>query len=86
MRTLLIRATALVVVAVLVAAVAIVTLGSQPKGITTHSGAVPDVECSFGVSPAQSFCFATAPPGSPQASKPPDTTVPPASPQTSTAP
>lgn len=81
MRTLVIRATALVVVAVLVLAVTVVMLGSQPKVLTTHSGAVPDVECPFGVSPAQSFCYATAPPRSA-----PDTSVPPASTHASTAP
>jgi hypothetical protein len=83
MRTLVIRVTALVFLAVLVPAVAVVTLGSQPKVIPTYSGPVPDVACPFGVSPAQSFCYATAPPGS---SKAPDTDVPPASTQASTAP
>lgn len=83
MRTLVIRVTALVFVAVLVLAVAVATLGSQPRWIPTHSGAVPDDECPVGVSPAQSFCYATAPPGS---SKVPDTDVPPPSAQASTAP
>ena len=77
MRTLVIRVSALVVVLVLVVAVAVVALGDQPKVIPTHSGAVPDVECPLGVSPAQSFCYATEPPGSPPASKMPDTNVPP---------
>jgi hypothetical protein len=83
MRTLVIRVMALVFVAVLVLAVAVVALGYQPKVIPTHSGAVPDVVCPVGVSPAQSFCYATAPPGS---SKVPDTNVPPPSAQASTAP
>jgi|BarGraNGADG00212_2_1021979.scaffolds.fasta_scaffold172587_1 hypothetical protein len=86
MRTLVIRVMALVFVAVLVLAVAVVALGYQPKVLPTYSGAVPDVECPFGVSPAQSFCYATAPPRSTQASKAPDTDVPPASTQASTAP
>jgi hypothetical protein len=85
MRTLVIRVTALVFVAVLVLAVAVVALGYQPKVIPTYSGAVPDVECPFGVSPAQSFCYATAP-GSTQGSHSHDTTVPPPSTQASSAP
>ena len=66
--------------------IGVVALGYQPKVLPTYSGAVPDVECPFGVSPAQSFCYATAPPRSTQASKAPDTDVPPASTQASTAP
>ena len=86
MRTSAIRATALVVVAALVLAAAVLTLGGQPKVLTTHSGAVPDVQCSFGVSPAQSFCYATPPVASPLASKAPDTNVAPPSAVASTAP
>jgi hypothetical protein len=75
MRTLAIRATDLVVVAVLVLAVAVVTLGGQPRVLTRHSGAVPDLECPLGVSPAQSFCYVPAAPKSI-----PDTRVPPSGP------
>jgi len=81
MRTRVIRVATLVFAAVLVVGVAVVVLGYQPKVIQTHTGAVPDVECPSGVSPAQSFCYATAPPRSPQASKAPDTRVPPPSAQ-----
>jgi hypothetical protein len=83
MRTVVLRATAVVVVAVLVLAAAVVTLGSQPTWVPTYSGRVPDVACPVGVSPAQSFCYATAPPGS---SKVPDTNVPPPSARASAAP
>ncbi len=63
MRTIAIRVSALVFVAVLVLAVAVVGLGdSQPKVLTTRSGPVPDVECPPGVSPAQTFCYVTAVP------------------------
>ncbi len=62
MRTLVIRMTALVLVAVLALAVAVVALGDQPKVIPTHSGAVPDVQCPPGVSPAKTFCYATSVP------------------------
>ena len=55
-------------VAALVLAVAVVALGDQPKVIPAYSGAVPDVECPLGVSPAQTFCYATSVPipGAPQ--------------------
>jgi hypothetical protein len=70
MRTLVIRITALVLVAVLALAVAVVALGDQPKVLQTYSGPVPDVQCPIGVSPAQTFCYATAVPipGAPQPS------------------
>jgi hypothetical protein len=71
MRTLVLRVSALVFVAVLVLAVAVAALGSQPKVIPTNGGAVPDVQCPFGVSPAQAFCYATSIPipGAPQPSE-----------------
>jgi hypothetical protein len=76
MRTLVIRITALVFVAVLVLAVAVVALGDQPKVIPAYSGGpVPDVECPFGVSPAQTFCYATSVPV-PGAPKPSEIGVP----------
>ena len=81
-----IRATVSLAAVVLMFAVAFVALGDQPKTLSTHSGGVPSIECPFGVSPAQSRCYATAPPRSTQASKAPDTDVPPASMQASTAP
>ena len=86
MRTLVLRVSALVFVTVLVLAVAVVALGDQPKVIPTYSGPVPVVQCPIGASPAQSFCYATPIPASPQASKAPDTNVTPASTQASTAP
>lgn len=63
MRTLVARVTALVFVAVVVLAVAVVALGDQPKVIPAYSGGpVPDVQCPPGVSPAQTFCYATSVP------------------------
>ncbi len=73
MRTLVLRVTALVFVAVLVLAVPVVALGDQPKVIPTNGGAVPDVACPIGVSLAQAFCYPTPPPGAP---KPSDIRVP----------
>ena len=86
MQTLAIRLAPLVFLAGLVIAVAVVGLGTQSNVLQTHSGAVPDVPCPVGVSPAQSFCFVTEPPGSPQASKMPDTEVPPPSTHAPTSP
>ena len=74
MRTVVTRIAILVVVAVVVLAVAVVAFAGAPSVIVTHSGAVPDVQCPSGVSPAQATCFATAPP---HMSKGPDTNVPP---------
>ena len=86
MRTLVIRLAPLVFLAGLVLAIALSGLGTQSKVLQTHSGAVPDVACPPGVSSAQSFCYVTEPPRSPQASKMPDTEEPPASMTPPTAP
>jgi hypothetical protein len=56
MRTLAIRAAALLLVAILIAVTVVVL--SQPRALTNFSPPVPTVECSPGVSPAQSFCYA----------------------------
>ena len=55
----------------LVVAAAAVGLSSQPKVIPANGGAVPDVECPIGVSPAQVFCYATSIPipGAPKPSQ-----------------
>ena len=76
MRTLAIRLTALMFVAVLVFAIAVVGLGTgQPHPIQTRSGPVPDVECPPGVSPAETFCYTTGVPV-PGAPKPSDVELP----------
>jgi hypothetical protein len=62
------------VLVVAVAAFALSILGQHPTGPLGHNGRVPDVQCPAGVTPAQSFCYVTAPPN---ASKVPDTSVPP---------
>lgn len=59
MRTRVLRISALAFVAILVLAVAVVALGDQPKVIPARDGPVPDVQCPLGVSPAQTFCYAT---------------------------
>jgi hypothetical protein len=71
MRTLVLRVSALVFVAVLVLAMAVVALGDQPNVIPAKDGPVPDVECPIGVSPAQVFCYATQipVPGAPKPSQ-----------------
>jgi hypothetical protein len=71
MRTLLLRVSALVLVAVLVLAVAVVALGAQAKVTPANGGAVPDVQCPSGVSPAEVFCYATSVPvpGAPKPSQ-----------------
>lgn len=77
-RALAVRATALLVLGVLVVAAAVVELGGQPKVPTTpamHPGAVPDVQCPLGVSPAQTFCYVGETPNSSG-----DTIVPPSTP------
>lgn len=75
MRTLATRAGPLVIAVAVVLAVAVVALASQPTRIERYSGAVPDVQCPAGVTPAQSFCYVTEPPL--LGSKMPDTNVPP---------
>ena len=73
MRMLTARGAVVLFMAIVLLAVAAVALAaSQPTWIATHSGAVPDVQCPAGVSPAQSFCYVTAPPNG---SKAPDTNV-----------
>ena len=71
MRTLVLRVSALVFVTVLLLAVAVVALGDQVKVIPTNGGAVPNVQCPIGVSPAQVFCYATSIPipGAPKPSQ-----------------
>ena len=67
LRTIAVRVSALVCVAVLVLAVAVVGLGSQgqptqpTQPIPAHRG-LPDSPCPPGVSPAQEWCYAAAVP------------------------
>jgi hypothetical protein len=74
MRTLTARLAVIVLVAVVLLAVAVAALGSQPTGVK-YSGRIPDVPCAAGQSPEKSpFCLVTP---DPNVSKMPDTNVPP---------
>jgi len=75
MRMSVIRVVVVSLVAGLMLAWAVVAL-TEPAAVVNYSHPVPDVPCLAGVSPFESFCYVTAPPGS---SRMPDTNVPPPS-------